>query len=292
MNILIIGAGKVGTALAGALQNQNTLHLKLYDIAAQTEHWPADFPPFYGGVLKKQLIDEAQLIMISVSDDAIPAVTEKLLNFNLRQKHVLHTSGFHTSGLLKELQERGALTASWHPLQTFHKRYLPADIWRGVVCTYEGAPETRELTEGLCRQIGCRQIEVSPAQKQALHLAATLAANHSVALLAMAEQLLKKTGLQHDQISELLSPLMQRMLDNFRQVPAKEILSGPARRGDVNTLSGHLTLLKELAGKEESELYLAFVHWIAGNFKIDNPQQIEHFLSENPLHERRKGGYE
>jgi len=280
MTVLIIGAGKVGTALAGALNTTEEFRAELYDAAAEINDLPAAFPAIRTGRLEAPQIKRAQLIVISVPDDVIPQVVEVLQNFDLRDKHVLHTSGFRTSADLGKLQAKGAYTASWHPLQTFHKRFLAADIWHNIVCTFEGALETRKLTERICRQLGCRQTGVSAVQKQALHLAAAISANHSVALLAMAEQLLQQTGLQHEQISALLLPLMQRMMENFRSTPAQDILSGPARRGDVQTLQGHLNLLHELAGKAEQQLYVSFVRWIADNLNCDNPQQLKQWLDE------------
>ncbi len=282
MNILIIGAGKVGTALAGALNRVDGYQVDVYENAAKKINPPGDFPSIHYDAFQAPLIQQADLFVIAVPDDAIPQAVHTLQNFDLQNKHVLHTSGFRTSAELSKLQAKGAHCASWHPLQTFHNRFLPADVWRGIVCTFEGAAETRSVMADICGKLDCRQMEVSAGQKKALHLAATISANYSAALLAMAEQILEQSGLTHEKISTLLSPLMERVIENFRRAPAKKILSGPAQRGDIHTLTGHLNLLQNMAGEAEQHLYLSFVRWITNNFDTNNTQKLRQFLAENP----------
>ncbi len=277
MQILIIGAGKVGTALYNALRSQGYGDVKLI---VKNSHKPAlktQEPPVYH--LNAALVAESEWIFITVPDNAITQVAQELQKFEVFQKHIVHTSGFRTSAELSALKTAGACTGSWHPIQTFNHKFSDPQIWRGISSNYEGCPENLAFLRELCEKLGCRLEGITVDQKKALHLAATISANFTTGLLAWAESVLSRTGIAHDRAVDFLYPLLVQTVKNFLQKPPAETLTGPAQRGDTDTLRGHLELLPV----KEQALYTRMTEWIIENMPTGQPQKVLEFLKTNPF---------
>ena len=99
-------------------------------------------------------------------------------------------------------------------------------------------------------QLGGRGIEV-PGPKRALyHATAAIAANHLTALCAQVESLAAEVGVPVDAYWTLMSTT----LDNVAVVGPAAALTGPAARGDWDTVRTHLAALPT---DDDRTLYLA-----------------------------------
>ncbi len=267
-HILIIGAGRLGSSLYRALQSIGYQKVTL----AGREERKAETAPVYR--FEPALAEKSDWLFLAVPDDQIKPLAEQLAGLDLTGRHVVHTSGFRSSADLEPAREAGAYIGSWHPVQTFSRRFLEPSVWRGITCSYEGDPQNVDFLREMCNRLDCRLQTVIAAQKQALHLAATIAANFTTALLSWAEQILTDRQIDRRQAAEFLLPMVNRVAENFRLKPGAEILTGPAKRGDLETLRGHLNLLPP----EERELYRTLTDWIAHNLPTDKPQELRRFL--------------
>jgi predicted short-subunit dehydrogenase-like oxidoreductase (DUF2520 family) len=94
--------------------------------------------------------------------------------------------------------------------------------------------------------LGGRVVEVADADRAAYHAAACIAANHVVALLGQVERVAALAGLDLD----AFLPLTRAALDDVAELGPRQALTGPAVRGDWDTLSRHLDALpaRERAG--------------------------------------------
>ena len=94
--------------------------------------------------------------------------------------------------------------------------------------------------------LGGRVVEVADADRAAYHAAACIAANHVVALLGQVERVAASAGLD----LEAFLPLTRAAVDDVAALGPRRALTGPAVRGDWDTLSRHLDALpaRERAG--------------------------------------------
>jgi predicted short-subunit dehydrogenase-like oxidoreductase (DUF2520 family) len=112
----------------------------------------------------------------------------------------------------------------------------------GVTFAVCGEPVARLLALSL----GGRVVEVADEDRAAYHAAACIAANHVVALLGQVERVAASAGLD----LEAFLPLTRAALDDVAALGPRRALTGPAVRGDWDTLSRHLDALpaRERAG--------------------------------------------
>jgi predicted short-subunit dehydrogenase-like oxidoreductase (DUF2520 family) len=102
------------------------------------------------------------------------------------------------------------------------------------------------VTRALALSLGGRVVEVADADRAAYHAAACIAANHVVALLGQVERVAATAGLD----LEAFLPLTRAAVDDVAALGPRQALTGPAVRGDWDTLSRHLDALpaRERAG--------------------------------------------
>lgn len=101
-----------------------------------------------------------------------------------------------------------------------------------------------------------------------MHLCAVWANNFTRLMLAEAQRLCKKWNLRF----ELLQPLITTTTSpGHLQHPQRELLTGPAARGDRPTLEAHLQMLKD--DPESHELYKLISDRIINILKDENSER-------------------
>ncbi len=213
-SIRIIGAGRAGLSFEGALRAAG------YDVLGVWHHTD-DLSGAAEG---------ADAVLLAVPDRAIAAVAAAIRP--RADTVVLHCSGASTlEGLAPHLR-RGSL----HPLVTLPEPVLGALRLRGgLFFAVAGDPVARELAVGL----GGRPVVVPDARRAGYHAAAAIAANHLVALLGQVERVAATVGLP----LEAFLPLAQGALDDVGYLGPAAALTGPASRGDGDTLDRHRAVL-------------------------------------------------
>ena len=282
-NILIIGAGKLGSSLYRALKNAAKYSLKIMDTAKheQLDDPCLDQSDFFSD-LRQIDLSAMELIVISVPDDRIDSVANLLARHHLKNKMVVHTSGILGSHVLHTLREQGNRIGSLHPLQSFHRRFLEPEIWQGMLCSFQGDADMIEALRDMLQALGADLMVINEQQKQALHLAATLSANYLVALIAWAEQILKQAQLPGMNERRLLLPLLRKIISNYEKEGVYHVLSGPLQRGDLNSIQLHADYLKQYAGDEDCQLYIRLAQRIVNDpdFAIEKRDHLKKLLAE------------
>ena len=179
-----------------------------------------------------QIRNETDLFVISVKDDAIGTIAEKLSPQN---KLIVHTSG---ATHLEAIQAFTPNAGVFYPLQTLSK--TKEVDFRTVPLCIEGADEqiTRKLVE-LAQTISNKVYPVSSAQRKVLHLAAVFACNFPNYLYGVARQLLAKNEMDFEMLRPLILETAQKVQDHQ---PA-DVQTGPAVRNDQQTMAMHLAML-------------------------------------------------
>ncbi len=206
MRIAIIGKGKVGTALEKALT-----------------------------IAGHDVVDvhlEPEVLFLCVPDDVIAEVSSAYAGLPM-----VHTSGTNPSSILAGNGPK----ASMHPIQAI-RAGAGADVFRGCGMSLEGDESLLKLLETVATDIGSIPIRVTLEQKRTIHLAAVMVSNFAVALQMGADEILKEAGIDRSS-SELFGQLMKQTLENIQTVGARDARTGPASRGDSETMAKHLSML-------------------------------------------------
>lgn len=239
----VIGAGRVGTALALALCRKG---LELKYLADRSSARAREVSKLIGQGRatgdNRLAARSAGLIFICVPDDLIGKLVEEISVVELSGKFVFHTSGALSSDLLQPLARKGARVASFHPAQTFAEPVAKPGIFKGIYIGLEGQPEAVEIGKKLAARLGAQALLLSPAEKPLYHLALSISSNFLVMLLFEVKKLLKKVGLEESAILEILTPLLNKTLQNVKNLGLEASLTGPVARGDLQTVKKHLAI--------------------------------------------------
>ena len=107
------------------------------------------------------------------------------------------------------------------------------------------------IVNGLVADLGGRHIDVADKDRTTYHATAAIAANHLTALLGQVERLAASIGLPAAPFLDLAAG----SLESTRDVGAGAALTGPASRGDLETIDRH----REALPDSERPLYDALM---------------------------------
>ncbi len=159
---------------------------------------------------------------------------------------VMHTSGATSTEVLASCADRGCLTLSFHPLQTFSDPATGIDRLPGTTVAVTPGPggdpeEAWRLGGRIARAIGATACRLGEEHRVLYHSAATVASNYLVTLGYVAENLLCAAGFPRETALPALLPLMRGALDNLTNQGSVAALTGPLSRGDTGTVAAHLS---------------------------------------------------
>jgi predicted short-subunit dehydrogenase-like oxidoreductase (DUF2520 family) len=247
MDLAVIGAGRVGTALAVLWTKAGHRVVAVAGGAATPERAAQHLP----GVPVRDAVgaaEGAEVVVIATPDAAIPAVAEELAREGAAGAGVAvgHASGATGLDALDPLRAAGATTFSLHPLQTCPTveaavERLPGAAFAVTAATDDGLA----LGERLALDAGGRPFRLDDAVKPLYHAAAVFASNALVTVSAIAYELERRAGI--DDPASVLGPLQEATLANVAEVGPAEALTGPAVRGDAGTVARNLEALAEHA---------------------------------------------
>lgn len=168
----------------------------------------------------------ADVVVISVPDDAIASVASRIASVLRPGATVVHTSGLHGTEVLQPCGDR---VAAIHPAQTIATPNESLEgVWFGVTC-----PEAmREWSEWFVSQLGGRAVHIAAEDRARYHAALCIASNFTVTLAGDAADLLPD--------AQLLAPLLRQTIQNVIELGAGAALTGPVARGDAGTIREHL----------------------------------------------------
>ncbi len=213
--VLVIGAGRMGTALVRALA-----------AAGVDVQGPAG---------RDATAEGADIVLLAVPDAAIATASARIASGRL----VGHVSGATT---LEPLAPHEAF--SIHPLMTVTAATVS---FAGVPAALAGStPRARSTAAALAGALGLAGFEVADADRAAYHAAASIASNFLVALEGFAEELAGTAGVEH----AVLVPLVRATVDNWATAGARDALTGPIARGDHETVARQrAAVAKRLPGR-------------------------------------------
>jgi predicted short-subunit dehydrogenase-like oxidoreductase (DUF2520 family) len=232
--IVLVGAGRVATHLGRRLQRKG---IRISQVISRTAEraellanqlacpWTDDFT---------KVMPDADWLLMCVRDDVIDDVSEDLSRFAPKAL-ATHTSGATPGAIFGPYFERHGV---FYPLQTFTEDRQPT--WSRIpFCITANHPDDMAMLMRTARVVGKHVYEVTDAQRSMLHVGAVFANNFANHCLAIAEQLMREANLPF----EMLHPLMEETLAKAKLSAPTAIQTGPAIRGDADTMARHQALL-------------------------------------------------
>ena len=242
MDVAIVGAGRVGTALATCLSAAG--HSIVHRITRDSSSLLVDAPT-------------CQLIVLSVPDPQLSDVVTALAPHVKRGHIVLHTSGAHGLDILDPIETTGAIVLAMHPIMTFVGGPEDASNLEGC---YWGVTTTDELSdtiaELLVAELGGQMIRVSNNKRVAYHAALAYASNYTATVLSDARaQLADALQGSEDAAARVLKPLVEASIRNVLEA-GPDAITGPAARDDVAMVQRHMGAIDD-AGRRQAYRELA-----------------------------------
>lgn len=190
-----------------------------------------------------ELAAESELLLVAVSDRAIAEVASKI--------PASEAIVFHASGAVRSVTGGFSL----HPLKSLPPVGEPVDL-RDALLVFEG--EHRKTARLIAAAIGARFAEVTPERKALYHAAAVFGSNYVAAMLDVAEALMRRSGITD--VRPELTALARSAIENWQQHHDARRFTGPAVRGDEQTLARHIEALHGDA--QVQEIYKLLADWI------------------------------
>jgi predicted short-subunit dehydrogenase-like oxidoreductase (DUF2520 family) len=255
-DIVIIGAGRLGTSLGRALVRKGH-HLRAVTCRRKGSAAESRAIIGQGGAMTDNAAAArlGKVIFLCLPDEELPRVVSRLARSRVdwKGKTVFHTSGLLPARVLEPIKKRGAFVASFHPGQSFPSKKTRPGHFRGISFGLEGDRKALALAVRLVRQLGGRTIIIPEGAKPLYHAAFSIASNFLVILLDAAAELLGQAGIPRDRAAWMLFPLLQGTLRNVKNLDTEGSLTGPLVRGDIASVGAHLDALKRLP--QYSEVY-------------------------------------
>jgi predicted short-subunit dehydrogenase-like oxidoreductase (DUF2520 family) len=201
----------------------------------------------------------ADLVLLAVPDDALPAVVAALAPLLRRGQLVAHTSGRHGAAVLAPATLLGARPFALHPVLPFSGTAADLVALPGISYGVTAAADVLPLAAALVRELGGEPVVVAEERRALWHAALAHGANHLTALVASSAELLRAAGAETPE--RVLAPLLSAALDGALTRGAGA-LTGPVVRGDAGTLRAHLEVLAAVA-PEVLPSYLAMARLTA-----------------------------
>jgi len=253
-----IGAGRVGTALGVAFSRAGWPVAAISSRNVQRrDQFTARVPGATPFGRPAQLLDEVDLIFVTVPDDAIASVAAGLRLY--ADQGIVHTSGALPASVLAAAQGAGSTAASFHPLVAFADLDRAVAALDGATIALEGDERLLSILADLATDLGAQPVRLPPGSKSAYHAAAVLSAGGLIGLLDGIGEVARGAGLDEGDALAIYLPLMRQALDNAEVLGIQAALTGPLLRGDVSTVRDHLDALGRLA-PDVVELYRAVAH--------------------------------
>ncbi len=237
--IVLLGAGRVAFHLAQKLSTLADYEvIQVFSRKLETAKDLIARTPFLNEVQAinqvEQVNKEANFYIFALVDSALDEVWSKMPS---TKGLWLHTAGSVGLDAMSKYQSNSAVL---YPLQTFSKeRFID---WTKLPIYLElNQEEERANLQNLANALSNNTHWLDSSSRAKLHCSAVFACNFSNHLVALAEELLLKEGIE----PKVLLPLLDETFAKLHELPAQQAQTGPAIRRDTNTMNAHLKALSD-----------------------------------------------
>ncbi|MCF8303404.1 MAG: DUF2520 domain-containing protein [Bacteroidales bacterium] len=238
--IVMIGSGNVATHMALALYKAGLNITAVFSRNISNAEYLASKVEAKATDRLKDIPNDADLYLVSVKDSAVAAVAK---NLELNENIVAHTAGAISQDVLKPASKNYGV---FYPLQTFSKN-KELNFNEIPLCIEAANRQTEDHLMDLAKKISGRVYSINEEQRQILHVAAVFVSNFTNYMFHLAEDITS----HHKIDPEILRPLIRETVHKLQHMSAYHAQTGPAARGDENTMNKHLELLRQFPELKE-----------------------------------------
>lgn len=240
INILISGYGNLGYHIYKALKHSNRLNVKVIS-KTHKKNPPGNFVPDLIWVLKK--------------DEYVRKEINRL------KKWFPHALFVSSSAAIDIHAIKDTSLVTLYPLGTFKKKHSRNILQQSPFFLEFGkhiSEDHKKTIEEVCKALGIKPIELSYTERIKLHVAAVFANNFTNALMHASLGLAGKNA-------KYLLPIISQTFENIRKRNPAKTQTGPAVRGDLNTIRKHLDILADQ--KELKKIYITITDYIKNHLR-------------------------
>ncbi len=230
ISVIILGGGNVATHLYKAFKKADDVTVKQWCNRSlkSLQKYKNDVEV----ISDIAHLKEADIYILSVSDDAVAELSSKL---PFKKRLVVHTSGSVNIHDMDKKNKRGV----FYPLQTFSKD-TEIDFTEIPICIEALEKSSHPILKKLAHAIGCKSHRINGDQRAALHLAAVFVNNFTNQLYRIAHEIAENSGAEFD----ILKPLIAETAHKIETLSPYMAQTGPAKRNDKKTIKKHISLLE------------------------------------------------
>ncbi len=256
MKVAVLGYGQLGRALASALAAAGGHTVSVWTRSPVDAGARPAGVTFFAGDDPGPAVRDAEVVWLAVTDRAVADLAARLAGLprDWAESAAIHSSGALSVGVLEPLAARGAATAACHPLRAFPRTAASGsreagarNPFAGAPFTLEGAPRGVEAARRLVAALGGVALASRVRDRALYHLAAVVASNYGLLVRDWSARRFETAGLSAADAGRAADALLSNALESARVTGGDLPLSGPVKRGDVETVRAHLS---RLAGHE------------------------------------------
>jgi predicted short-subunit dehydrogenase-like oxidoreductase (DUF2520 family) len=232
--VTIVGSGNVAEAFARALKAASIEVVQLF--ARNRER--GEFVASLAGCefcSEPDKLKAADLYLLCVSDRAIAEVAASLPFSS--GAIVAHTAGCGTLEMLPQ----GVNRAIIYPFQTFSVG-RKVDFGKGYIFVEGATDHALQVVERAAHCLTTKVLPANSARRAVIHLSGVFACNFANAMYANAAEILAKENLPFDIVAPVIEETAKKAIEVGNPALSQ---TGPARRGDTQTLLRHRSMLAE-----------------------------------------------
>jgi predicted short-subunit dehydrogenase-like oxidoreductase (DUF2520 family) len=162
----IVGAGAVGTALGVALSRAGwPVTAVASRDRGRRERFRSQVPATRAFAEANALLDEVELIILAVPDDAIASLAGSLHMYG--GQAMIHTSGLLGAEVLRPAMAAGTQIGAFHPLVAFADTERAVAALHGATVAIEGDDQLADLLARMAEALGAVPVRLAPGSKAA-----------------------------------------------------------------------------------------------------------------------------
>lgn len=185
----------------------------------------------------RSIPEDVSLFLLMVNDTAIAQVSQELAKIVDKEKIIVHFSG---STSLDVIDSYFKNSGSVWPIQSVAKNDTNLNIKEIPLCISSSSNQVASTLQKIFNTISPKVLRINEDDKKVLHLAAVIANNFTNHLFHLSKTLIENVGFSFD----LLKPIITKTAENAVSYNPEEVQTGPAIRGDFDTMKDHLELLE------------------------------------------------
>jgi predicted short-subunit dehydrogenase-like oxidoreductase (DUF2520 family) len=254
MKVVIIGSGNVATVFAKLLFKHQHNIQQVYSRNILMANELAETVDAIGLNDISKITQEADLYIIAVADKAIESIVKQL---QLSNQLVVHSAGSVAIEVLKQVSSNYGVL---YPIQSIRKEM---GLDTPIPFAVDGSSiAIIELLKQLALSLSNKVVYHNNSQRLKLHVAAVFACNFVNYMYVQSAIFCEKEQLYF----KVLQPLIEETANRLQSLHPTQVFTGPAVRGDVDTINKHLSLLEE--HPQLQVLYKLLSEQIMQQFKV------------------------